>query len=72
MVSEVILEHLILRGVGAEHEVRGVAKRRTRGGEMLPTLAGGWRASVLRGEEAGRFREVAGVSIVAAGGPRSR
>ena len=48
------------RGVGAE--------RRTRGGEMLP----GWRASELRGEEAGRFREVAGVSIVAAGGPRSR
>ena len=42
------------------------------GGEMLPTLAGGWRASALRGEEAGRFREVAGVSIVAAGGPRSR
>ena len=48
------------------------AKRRTRGGEMLPTLAGGWRASALRGEEAGHFREVAGVSIVAAGGPRSR
>ena len=47
------------------------AKRRTRGGDMLPTLAGGWRASALRGEEAGRFREVAGVSIVAAGGPRS-
>ena len=39
---------------------------------MLPTLAGGWRASALRGEEAGRFREVAGVSIIAAGGPRSR
>ena len=52
------------RGVGAE--------RRTRGGEMLPTLAVGWRVSELRGEEAGRFREVAGVSIVAAGGPRSR
>ena len=39
---------------------------------MLPTLVVGWRASVLRREEAGRFREVAGVSIVAAGGPRSR
>ena len=39
---------------------------------MLPMLAGGWRASVLRGEEAGRFREVVGMSIVAAGGPHSR
>ena len=36
---------------------------------MLPTLAVGWRASELRGEEAARIREVAGVS---AGGPRSR
>ena len=50
---------------------RGVwAKPEARGGEMLPTLAVDWRASELR--EAGRFREVAGVSIVAAGGPRSR
>ena len=48
------------------------AKRRTQGGEMLPTLAIGWRASVLKDEETGRFREVPGVSIVAAGGPRSR
>ena len=39
---------------------------------MLPTLAGGWRASALRGEKAGCFREVACVSIVAAGSPRSR
>ena len=46
--------------------------RRARGGEMLPTLAVGWRASALRGEEAGRFCEAAGVSIVAVGGPRSR
>ena len=30
-----------------------------RGGEMLPTLPVGERASALRGEEAGRFREVA-------------
>ena len=58
--------------MGAEREARGVAERRTRGGEMLPTLAVGWRASAWRGEEAGRFREVAGVFIVAAGGPRSR
>ena len=47
------------------------AERRTRGGEMLPTLAVGWRASALGGEEGGRFREVAGVAIVAAGSPRS-
>ena len=44
------------------------ADREARGGKMLPTLAVGWRASALRGEEAGRFREVTGVSIVAAGG----
>ena len=34
--------------------------------------ASGRRVSALRGEEAGRFHEVAGVSIVAVGGPRSR
>ena len=39
---------------------------------MVLTLAGGWRASALRGKKAGRFREVAGVSIVAAGGPHLR
>ena len=61
-----------LWGVGAEREARGDAERRTRGGEMLPTRAIGRRASALRSEEAGRFREVVGVSIVAAGGPRSR
>ena len=44
----------------------------TRGGEMLPMLVVGWRGSLLRDEEAGCFCEVAGVSIVAAGGPRSR
>ena len=48
------------------------AERRTQGGEMLPTLAVGWRASALRSEEAGRFLEVAGVSVVAVGGQRSR
>ena len=41
------------------------AERRTRGGEMLSTLAVGWQASELRGKEAGCFRKVAGVSIVA-------
>ena len=39
---------------------------------MLPTLAVGWQASAMRGEEAGRFHEVVGVSIIAAGGPHSR
>ena len=49
---------------GGGGRARSVAVRRT---EALPTLAGGVRVSALRGEEAGRFREVAGV---AAGGPR--
>ena len=31
---------------------------------MLPMVAVGWQASVLRGKEAGHFREVAGVSVV--------
>ena len=39
---------------------------------MLPMLVVGWRASALRGEEARGFHEVAGVSVVAAGGLRSR
>ena len=41
------------------------AERRTRGGQMLSTLVVGWRDSVVRGEEAARLREVAGVCIVA-------
>ena len=45
----------------------GGARRRD-----APDARGCWRASVLRGEEAGRFREVAAMSIVAAGGPHSR
>ena len=48
------------------------AKRRMRGGEMLLTLVVNLRASALRGEEAGRFHEVAGVSIIAAGSLRSQ
>ena len=40
------------------------------GGERnTETLTVGWQASALRGEEAGHFCEVAGVSIVAVGGP---
>ena len=42
------------------------------GEEILPTLAVGWQASALRGEEAGRFREVAGVSIIDVGSPCSQ
>ena len=30
------------RGLSAKREARGVAERRTRGGEMLPTLTAGW------------------------------
>ena len=37
---------------------------------MLLMLVGDWRASALRGEKAGDFCEVAGVSIIAAGSPR--
>ena len=43
----------------------------SRGREMLPTLVVGWQASALRGEGAGRFLKVAGVSIIDAGGPHS-
>ena len=59
--------------VGVSTKGGGVvgAKYKARGREMLPKLVVSWRASKLRGEEAGRFREVAGVSIVAAAGPRS-
>ena len=38
---------------------------------MLPTLAIGWQASAVRGDEALHFRQVAGVSIVVVGSPRS-
>ena len=55
-------------GGGGEGE--GV-KRRTGGREIAPTLVVGWRASALKGEKGGRFREVAGMSIVDTDGPRS-
>ena len=32
---------------------------------MLPTRATVWQALVMRGNEAGRFREVEGISIIA-------
>ena len=38
---------------------------------MLPKLAVGWRASAVRGEEAGCFHEVVGVCIIVAGDPCS-
>jgi len=38
---------------------------------MLLKLAVGWRASAVRGEEAGCFHEVVGVCIIVAGGPCS-
>ena len=52
-------------------KARGVAEHRMRGGEMLPMLVVGWRASAVRGEEAGHFRKVVGVSIVVVGSPCS-
>ena len=60
--------------VGVSTRGRGEvgAERRMRGGELVPTLAVGWRASASRGEKAGCFCEVAGVSIVATGGPHSQ
>ena len=48
---------------------RGEGERGMRGGEMLLMLAVGWRASAVRGEEAGRFQKVVGVSIVVVGDP---
>ena len=38
---------------------------------MLQTLVIGWQASAVRGEEAGHFYKVTGVSIVVVGVPRS-
>ena len=37
---------------------------------MLLMLVVDWQVSAVRGEEVGCFRNVAGVSIVAVGGPR--
>ena len=56
--------HLSFVGGGWKPSARS---RRAWGGEMLPTLAVGWRASALRDEKAGHFHKVAGVSIVDAG-----
>ena len=49
--------------VGTEHEAQD--------GELFLTLAVSCRASMVRGEEAGRFCEVACVSIIAAACLRS-
>ena len=49
--------------MGVKCEVRGIEMHRTRGREMLQTLAVGWRVSTVRGKEAGRFRKEVGVSI---------
>ena len=38
---------------------------------MLPTLAIGWQALVVRGKEVEHFHKVTGTSIVAADGPHS-
>ena len=49
-----------------------MSRHRVQGGEILLMPVLGRRASALRGEKAGRFHEVAGVSIVDVGGPCSR
>jgi len=41
--------------MGTEHEVEIIGECRTRGGEMLSTLAVGWQASEVKGGEAGHF-----------------
>ena len=56
-----------LVGVGAECEASPSTRQRD-----APDASSRLRASVLRGEEAGRFCEVAGMFIVDAGGPCSR
>ena len=48
---------------GGEHEAKGI--------EMLPMLPVDWQASAVWGEEAGYFREIAGMSIATVGGPHS-
>ena len=50
--------------VRAECKVQGVFEHSMRGSEMFPTLARCWQASGMRGNEAGRFREVEDVSII--------
>ena len=49
----------------AESRQEGWGVRRARSARRrdVQTLTVGWRASAVRGEEAGRFREVAGVTI---------
>ena len=54
------------KGAGRVGERARSARRRA-----VPDASCKRRASVVRGEEAGLFREVAGVSIVAAACPRS-
>ena len=53
-----------------ENSGAGEAEHKAWGGEMLPTQGIGWWASALRGEVAGCIHKVAGMSIVAEGGPR--
>ena len=55
------------RGVGAKRKAQGVAECRMQ--RYAPDTS--WQALVMRGKEAGRFREVAGMSIIGAGILRS-
>lgn len=57
----------LVGGVEAKHKAQGVAECRMR--RYAPDTS--WQALVMRGKEAGRFREVPGLSIVGVGIPRS-
>lgn len=59
--------YVFSRGVGAKHKAQGVAECRM--WRYAPDTS--WQALVMRSKEAGRFREVAGMSIVGVGIPRS-
>ena len=66
-----VTSDLMIRGSYCKKKIPwGGAKCKERGGEMVLILVVGWRASAVRGEEAGRFCKVAGVSIIAVGGPQ--
>ena len=61
---DVTISVAIMPSLPVNHDIIVDGGDQARGGEMLPTLAVGSWALALRGEEVGRFHEVAGMSIV--------
>ena len=61
-------KNLCVKILGGGGRARNAWRSHAGGGETLSTVAVGWRASVVRGEDSGRFCEVTGVSMAAAGG----